>query len=235
MRKPRSPLPLPAAFPGSLLPWSYSKLSTYEKCPAQAKFRYLEKRPEEKSPAMERGNRVHAEFEEWMHAGAPKVATGPCVKFAEIGTSVVSKARRSKSPLVIEELWGHDRSWQPTTHRGSTHLWVKMDLCSPAEALVVDWKTGKKYDSHVDQGLLYGVSFLLRYTNKPRVRVAFAYTDLGEVSDMDVERKEVKAITADFDARVKTMVQDTRHAPKPSKLCGWCGYSKTKGGPCLAG
>lgn len=237
MRKSRSPLPLPAAAPGSLFPWSYSKLSMFEKCPAQAKFRYIEKRPEEKNPAMERGNEVHKTFEQWILAGAPKAQAkvGPTSRFVEYGAGIVAASKKAKKGLIVEELWGHAENWQATMHRSATWLWVKMDLCSPSENLVVDWKTGKKYNNHLDQGLLYGTSYLIKFPDAPRVKVEFAYTDLGEVSGMTVERKEVPAIQKDFNARVKAMREETRFAPKPSRLCGWCSYSRAKGGPCLAG
>jgi len=210
-----------------LLPWSYSKLSTYEKCPRQAKYRYIDKRPEPKSRHLERGNEAHARMEEWVRGGA-KADTAP----TEARKFVGYVAERLPAAIVVEEMWGHDAKWQPTTK--FPWLRAKMDLVFPASHVIVDWKTGKKYDSHEDQGLVYGATYLMRY-DAPKVEVEFAYLDLGEVTDMTVKREDLPSIQKDFGQRVATMLSDKEFKPKPSRLCGWCAFSKTTGGPCEAG
>lgn len=234
MRTRRYQTPAPAAAPGSVIPWSYSKLAMFEKCPAQFRFRYIEKRPEEESDALRRGNAVHKAFEEFLTAKGMKPKMPPHVK--PIGEYAIELRGRFKDDRpIIEQLWAHDAKWQETASRSATWLWVKMDLCLPSHNLVVDWKTGKKYDSHVDQARLYAVSFLNFFPDKPRVEVEFGYVDYGEVSSLTVERRELKALQKNFEARVKAMTTEERFAPKPSRLCDWCSYSKKKGGPCLAG
>ena len=46
--------------------WSYSKLGTYESCPKKAYYRYIEKLPEEKHPAAERGIKIHNLAEQYI-------------------------------------------------------------------------------------------------------------------------------------------------------------------------
>lgn len=210
----------------SLLPWSYSKLSTYEKCPRQAKYRYVDKLPEPKSRHLERGNEAHARMETWMRAGAkPDAAPDEARKF------IGYVSERLPDAIIVEEMWGHAKDWSPTT--GKPWMRVKMDVVFPSSSVIVDWKTGKKYDSHRDQGLVYAVTYLMRY-NDPKVLVEFAYLDLGEVADMEVRRAEIPAVIKDFGKRVTTMLADKTFKPKPSRLCDWCAFSKTKGGPCEA-
>src|SRR3954462_1825143 len=49
-----------------LLPWSYSRLSKYERCPAQAKYAYTLKRPYVQGPAAERGSAAHKTIEDFL-------------------------------------------------------------------------------------------------------------------------------------------------------------------------
>lgn len=218
---------------GTLVPWSYSKLSMYEKCPRQARYRYIEKLPEPPSPHLERGERTHKSMEAWVKAGAPAKAAPTEAKVFRDHVSGYMPPDPSK--LVVEALWGHDKSWKPTASYRETWLWIKLDLAFAASGTVIDWKTGKAHDSHEDQGNLYGVAFLHRYPQHKEVNVEFAYLDLGELASMTVSRRNLRALQGDFEKRVAAMGTDTTFKPRPSKLCGWCSYSKTKGGPCDAG
>ena len=49
-------------YPGLIKAWSFSRLSDYQKCPAMAKFKYLDKivnPDDQKSEALQRGARIH--------------------------------------------------------------------------------------------------------------------------------------------------------------------------------
>ena len=49
-------------YPGLIKAWSFSRLSDYQKCPAMAKFKYLDKivnPDDQKSEALHRGARIH--------------------------------------------------------------------------------------------------------------------------------------------------------------------------------
>ena len=57
----------------SLLPWSYSKLADYEKCPQFAAARNFGTLREPPSPAAARGTAIHEELERFLQNGKARV------------------------------------------------------------------------------------------------------------------------------------------------------------------
>lgn len=213
-----------------LLPWSYSKLAEYWKCPRKAFYRYVEKLPEEKSDALERGNRVHAELEAWARGGFKKLS--PAWKTFEREAHRIELPQQSG--VIVEEMWRFDINMKPVERGPDEWLRVKCDLAVPDLSLIVDHKTGKRYPDHRAQGEVYGVGFLSKF-DVPAVQVEFWYVDLGEVSEMEVRRSDVPRIVAALKISVRDMVEDVDFTPKPSRLCDWCSFARTRGGPCEAG
>lgn len=218
----------------ALLPWSYSKLSEYEKCPRKAFYRYVERLPEGKSDALDRGNRVHAELETWAKGGFLQHKLNPAWRrFAK-------EAKRMKLPeqpdVVVEQMWRFNDALQPVEAKAPDEwLRVKCDLAVPGLHLIVDHKTGKKYPEHKHQGTLYGVSYLAMFPQAPGVDVEFWYVDLGDVGSMRVERNDVARVLAETKIKVRDMIEDVEFRPNPTRLCDWCSFSRTKGGPCREG
>lgn len=227
-----------------LLPWSYSKLSAWEKCPAVVKFRYIDRIQGEKSRALIRGNEMHERLEKWVRGGAPKKnAPVEGLPFVDYVRPMIEEAeawtgdRAAPPSIVIEEMWRHAPDWRPV-EPGSPREWVrvKLDLCLPSQRLVIDWKSGKRYpENHRDQAKIYAAAFLARYPEAPDVTVDFVYTDLKELGSLTVGREHLPQIHANTSERVAAMVADEEFKPRPSRLCAWCDYSRTKGGPCKAG
>jgi hypothetical protein len=238
---------LKLALTEAYIPTSYSKVEAYEKCPSVAFFRYVAKlfpmhydiKPGEKSDALVRGNLAHERMEGWARKGFEgKTAPGEAKRFLkEVRERDLHKHAKAGA-IVVEEMWSYDAQLAPVQYKSPGEWFrIKCDLAFPGikTPLIVDHKTGKQYDSHRTQGRLYGAAFLARYVDAKSVDVEFWYLDLGLVLPLTVYREDVAGIRDDFKRRVDVMVGDMRHEPRPSRLCGWCEFSKTKGGPCNAG
>jgi hypothetical protein len=104
------------------------------------------------------------------------------------------------------------------------------------ELLIIDWKTGKKYFANEEQvGLMALAGFRRFYPAVTQVDARLYYTDV-DPKDNEVQivykAKELEALQRDWSKRVVPLFKDRRFAPTPNDRCGWCPYSRAKGGPC---
>jgi hypothetical protein len=101
--------------------------------------------------------------------------------------------------------------------------------------LLGDWKTGKKYFANEEQIELFALAGYRRFPFVTEVDTRLWYTDASP-DDNEVQRvyttKELEAIQRDWTKKVVPMFKDKRFAPTPNDKCGWCPFSKAKGGPC---
>lgn len=238
---------LKAALAKAYIPTSYSKVEAYEKCPRAAFLRYVAKlfpkfydlKPGKKSDALVRGNLAHERMEAWTKRGmGPKDPPAEAKRFLKEIKARKLDAQVKAGAVVCEEMWSYDAQLAPIGYKALGEWFrIKCDLAFPRlkTPLIVDHKTGKQYDSHRTQGRLYGAAFLARYDTATSVDVEFWYLDQGLIMSLSVNRVDVPGIRDNFAKRVGVMVADMKHDPRPSRLCEWCEFSKTKGGPCDAG
>lgn len=219
------------------LPWSYSKLSLYEQCPLKAALSYPTEGPRpvyRQHPAAARGDAIHLELETWMKSS--RLIDVPDI--AKPFEPHLLELRKAKART--EEPWYFNSSWQTTSSRTARWLTMKLDVSaiSPedsAAATVVDYKTGRIYETHEDQGKLYALGTFQRYPAVTKVKVEFWYIDQSRIRDAGYARKrDAKPIRSDFERRLARMIDDDKCAPKPNPFCRWCQFSKEAGGPCPA-
>lgn len=215
--------------------WSYSKLSTYEKCPSKKKYKY-DLRVEvttPQHPAALRGNQLHADLEnnlgkslyevpEWIRPHHPHL----------------ERYQNGQKEQRIEL----DNEWAPLGDNTEEEPWLVaiIDLCDVKDlyATVVDYKSGKRYSSHPEQIELYSLSVLCKLPELARVEGLNYYLDEKPGSwgkPVYVTRDAVPEVKARWNSRVLMMDSDTECAPRPGFYCKWCEYSKTSGGPCQFG
>ena len=218
--------------------WSYSRYSDYKQCPAKFKFKHLMRLPDPGSAAMQRGNAIHKMAEDYVKAGGRKKPKLP----PEL-KNVAAEVEHCRAMGALAELpWGfrNDWSWTGKPNWFGDDVWFRMkaDVAVAYDddtGLVGDWKTGKMYFSNEEQIELFGAVSLRRFPNWTKVDVRLWYTD-QPVDDNEIQReftaKEGELIRADWAKRSKPMFADRKFAPTPNDKCGWCPFSKAKGGPC---
>ena len=220
--------------------WSYSRYSTYEKCPLLAKLKFVDKLKEPENPAMERGKKAHEVLADFMRGhGAERKSLPGWESFGELFVGL-----RSLEPLV-EQQWGFTDGWAKTGWFDSD-TWFRAVLDAAVvyvdnTADVVDYKTGKKSPTHAQQAELYAVSIMLRYPPVTNVTVRFWYLD---IKDGDREKNEevfcfgqddLDGLIQKWTDRVQPMLRDTTFAPRPGNHCKRCHFSKSQAGPCRYG
>lgn len=208
--------------------WSLSRLKDYEKCPRLYFYRKRPREyPEPPSRALDRGNQIHGLLEAAVRDAAPLEGALSAIK------PYVDELRAAKS-IVVEQMWGYGADWK--VRDDAPWLRMKLDVytqSTPKRGKVVDWKTGRIYGDHGDGMRLYAVGAMERF-GVTTVDVELVYLDQRQIIGECIKAKEIPAIRADFDARVKVVVEDTRFDPTPGSHCGYCAFSEAKGGPCLA-
>lgn len=217
---------------GLINAWSYSRWSTYDKCPKQAQFKYVDKLSEEENAAMIGGKEAHDEIAEYLRGDRQ----GPVRGWEHF--QVLFEQLRDLEPL-IEQQWGFRVNWTPTGWFAKD-TWFRSVLDAAviyddATADVVDHKTGKSHPSHAQQAELYAVSVFLRYPHVARVTVRFWYLDSGAESVYRFGKRDADGIIATWTKRAQKMLSDTLLAPRPGAHCNWCSFAKSKGGPCKYG
>ncbi len=120
-----------------LTSWSFSRYSQYQQCPAKAKYKFLEKRPEPSGPALVRGDMVHKAGEAYLRGTSAKLI--PELK-AFAGEFKDLRARKRKDPasVSVEETWAFRKDWSRTVYNDWNGCWlrIKVDIADASDGVV---------------------------------------------------------------------------------------------------
>lgn len=223
--------------------WSFSRFMDYRGCPAKAKYKHLEKLPEPKSDAMERGIAIHGLAEDYTNG---KIARIPKELKLFKDEFKMLKGRQIK---IVEENWAWTKDFAAETAWDNwTGAWTRIKLDAAyvdvdRNVLVpIDHKTGKcrpqKQAEYELQLQLYGLAGLLRFPDVAAAEPQLWYLDEGvtwppaDEPAERYERKDVEKLRKIWVKNVTPMLNDTSFKPKPGDACRFCHYKKANGGPC---
>lgn len=214
-------------------PWSYSRLTTYEDCPKQFWYSYVDKmegfRPP--SPAADRGTRIHKAGEDYL-AGTLKVYPPEYQKVAMHMMNLKSVNALPEVKVAVNDKWEIVDYKDPDAYlRGQID--VHYESPDKETVYVEDFKTGQVYASHPDQMKTYVALAASMFPTAKYFVTRLVYIDQGMVTtpiNTPVER--VRPIKLMLDGRIKNAEEDTIFSVKPGSACKWCDYSKKYGGPC---
>ncbi len=210
--------------------WSLSALSSYEKCPAQYKYRHIERLPVNfKSDAAARGTELHATIESFLKGTITELPN-------EINFYTQYLTQLKGREIYPEHKVALTRDWEVTEWDGDL-CWYRgiFDLkISGAgdEVTIIDWKTGKIYPEHDDQKSLYSLAAFSESPTVQRVRAIHVYLDLGKNREKTYDRQQLHELRASWNSRVLKLEQETEWLPNPNFMCRYCSFSRMNGGPC---
>lgn len=217
--------------------WSYSRLSQWETCPAQFKYKHIDKLKEEQSPAMARGDKIHKAAAAWLTAAPESLA--PPIELAKFARLFGQLRAIPAEDRFVEQQWGFNAKWRPTGWFGAdTWLRVVLDagvVYPDGTADVIDHKTGKKYGSNQDQMQLFALATFCRFPHVSEVMTRLWYLDSGDEEVAEFKQEDRSTMVADWEKRVAPLFADTVFAPRPNEKCRWCSFAKSKNGPCKFG
>lgn len=222
-----------------IISWSFSRWDCYQECPRKAKYKFIDKLQEPKTPALERGIMLHELAESYLR-GLTRVVP----KDLRLITFQLKDLKKREA--IPEAEHAFDKNWQPVDWF-SKEAWcrVKADatILPSAKNPVIethDFKSGKsrienrvKYDLQLE---LYSLGGLIKHPASSKAISSLIFIDTGEsvqhLNPSEYLQKDVKALKKDWETRVKRMLNDTRFAPNPGNACRWCHFRKSNGGPC---
>jgi hypothetical protein len=237
--------------------WSYSRYADYKRCPAYFSYKHLDKLPEPKGPAMQRGIDIHEMADQYIKGLIKKLPMELArfeSEFARLrAVYKASNSAKSKiAGMVAEDNWAFTEDWEVTTWRDFVSCWVRIKLdCAEHKTsdtvCVTDFKTGRFNNFNVvayaEQLELYALAAFLMYPWVQHVHVRLLFLDHGieypspaapGVSEQltSYVREDLPSLKKIWAKRVKPMFVDKTFAPRANGLCGYCNFSKAKDGPC---
>lgn len=226
--------------------WSHSKLGDFEKCRLLAKLKHLDKIPEPERPlppgktehANDRGTRVHNHAEGYVN-GTLAAQITEMGRFAHEFEHL--RYLHTLGLVSLEGEWAMDKNWAPTDWRTGWHR-SKVDaivLPTKYEAIVIDYKTGKKFGNevkHAEQTQLYALNAVLRYPELEEVTTELWYLDQDELTRVTFTRSQILRFKANWDRRGHALTDCTDFPANPNIYsCKWCQYGPWNGGQCKVG
>lgn len=125
-------------------------------------------------------------------------------------------------------------------------VWLRLKLdalvhLNEHEAVVIDYKTGKKFGNEIKHGeqlQMYQLCTFLRYPKLEVVHTELWYLDVDDLTQKTFTRDQGLRFKRSFDTRGAAMTDCTDFKPNPNKFsCQWCRYGTKPGmtGDCKVG
>ena len=231
--------------------WSASKIKTFEQCKFRAQLMYGHKikeperplPPGKKEQPNDRGSRIHLSAEHYV-MGKQGVLIPELFEFEHEFNSLRQHYKAGK--VSLEGEWAHDKNWEPVEWR-SNKAWLRLKLdalyfVSKREAVVIDYKTGRKFGnevSHAQQTQLYQLSAFLRYPALEVIHNELWYLDQkgnDRLTQVTFTRSQGLRFRHGFTKKGLAMTECIEFPANPNIFnCKWCGYGSWGTGHCTVG
>jgi len=211
-------------------PLSYSGMSLYKKCPKAWADNYINGNKQPSGRAAQRGNRIHDQLEQFMLGSTAFPTTKTLEWWADYMNAL------AEYEVFPEEMVAVDSDWLPIGYDDpSANLRGKIDLrYSDKETLhIKDWKTGRIYPKHEQQGETYLALSEDVAKHHDRIVVEMVYIDQQEIRTWEYTPADIAPIKEGLIEIIDIIRSDEKHEATPSMdACQWCNLGWRKGGPC---
>lgn len=211
-----------------MIAWSYSRLSTAERCLKMLRHHALLKDVTFKpSPAMDRGNDLHDRlklaalryYEHKMESNDPKtVHVMPIIKnFCSLYPSVYVEQQMAFTENLVLCDWFDKKTW----------LRAIFDIAgiSGDVAAILDWKTGQvRYER--DQLKLFALVAFMRWPEVRTTHTSMVFIDHKESTPVVTftRQKDYDSLLQEFGERSEVLQIAERNGDWPATPGDWCGW-----------
>lgn len=218
-----------------MIVFSPSNLSQYRTCPRRFAGQSIWKDIKWKgTTAKTRGTLVHEALEKALKTGKVALPSDVDSYFTNQKIQELRQAVADGAQLFTEHEMCVNRRMAPTGWWDEDgYMRAKADAVvlypDRKSALIIDWKTGKKWDEDAFQ-LRMETMLVMAYHQRPVVRYAFYYVDQGETVDGEVDFTNGIDAVRDIAELMKDAEKNIGleyFPPKKNQFCRWCDYHKT--------
>lgn len=231
--------------------FSYSRWSCWDECPAKYKYKHIDKLPEPKSKAMEKGIEVHRQVAEYIE-GKTDERPASLRLFTGMADALRDEAKHDLCKVEMQVAFDKDRKRVEWFSRNAYWrfiwdvLYINRRKDSLASVDAVDWKTGQPRGSYDAQMQIFAIPAYWMFDNLTTFKGHLVYLDTGDVVTVEYDRAQFYGPSCDpaandglyglWMANVAMMESDRAFRAKPSReACRFCHFHKAKGGPCEQG
>lgn len=249
---PTGAVPEPAEpTPDGPLRLSFSRVDTYLTCPLKFRFSYVDRLPQEPSPALSWGTSVHAALESWWDRKLPQpppvdvLLQGLYDGWDDTGFEGMEREEKLRWYAHAQDvLRRHHARYAPVyVPAVACEQWFELDVGDGVEVVgsidhvartpsggigIVDWKTNRKAKPRQRvlgslQLAIYCLAARELWGQEPEwVALDFVVPGVRvSVDRAEIDVDGALATIRDVAARVRDA---TDYAPRPSPLCPWCDY-----------
>lgn len=206
---------------------SYSRLSTFENCPAKYDYIYNSKRVKDPGNVhTEYGNRVHEKLEKVGQAGEILTDAHTDPEVAPF-LPLVRRLLEQPGEKLFEYKMAITPQFEPCEWM-APEVWVR----SIADVLVIngeyatmlDWKTGKVRQNPT-QMQLFAAMVLTCFPQVERVKTAFVWLNYNDITPVTYARSQLNTLWGALRPRMEAVEDAVAlgvFRAKPSGLCPWC-------------
>ena len=220
------------------IPYSFSKISTFNSCPKKFEYNYILKLEDKTdTPALAKGRAVHSILEYYpefdnslMHADPIYTeAKEICDNF--LNSDLGKKYILNDLPKFSEEKIALDINLNPCDYKDKNVLFkgIVDQIIIGNTLFLNDFKTGRykdeRYQSY-DQLMFYAIYFFIKYTNIMEIHISYLYVEHNIENSLVLERKFLNNYIKTLITNIKKIEETIEFNKNESKLCDFCGFNE---------
>lgn len=226
---------------------SYSALKSYEQCPLQYKFSYIDRLPRKDSIHLYFGNQIHDALD-FMLKDSRQVKPLDGIlkyfsrgweigKFKEIkdeeyikrGSYILTRFHAKFNPRSQTVLETEQYFSAPLEHHEITGLIDRLDRLPDGSLEIIDYKTGKIHSQQdITKNLqltFYHHAIQTRFPEEKQIKLSLHFLEAGQKFSSSRDSDAVAALAHEINS-VADEIQIGSYQPKPNRLCPWCDYTE---------
>lgn len=218
--------------------WSMSRADVFEGCPKHAYLKYVDKIPEpDRGPPPkgmvewhnDRGSRVHDQAEEYIQ-GSRDDLVAECKHFVPEFEKL--RELNEAGMVITEQGWGFEKDWTPCVWDDYENIWLRVIIDALVfrndhEAVVIDYKTGKRMYNEVKHGKqvqLYQLATFIKYPELEKITTELWYLDQNELFRQTFTRKQGMKFFENFNSKGLAITEAREFPARPGRACFFCPY-----------